>query len=213
MADDYFFGLPTSNDPETLENRFVWWGASRLALWLADYLNDKQSTNKLMKNNETIANILTYLSQNKADMLNFLYSSSSVGLKLAPIRDKKGKIKCYKPVSMVWSGYSNKARDELEFISPQEYKYRDTAKILGDALNRAAEMLSLFTGKSKNELFNNLIAENDVEIPDELGKSVPVQKNEICAVFVISESDYEEKKWEYPKGMPLDVGFRVYKVE
>lgn len=214
MADDYFADFPTSNDVDTLENRFVWWGASQLALWLADFLTDTTKENQLLRKPKTLANILTFLTQNKADMLNFLNSSGSVGLKLAPIRDKKGKVKEYKPVCLEWAGYSKRDRDELEYISPQEYKYRGTAKILGDALNRAADMLALLTDKSKDELFNSLIGGAECEIPAEFGKPVPERRQpKMQTVFVISEAEYEEKKRQYPDGMPLDIGFRVYKCE
>lgn len=202
------------NDVDTLENRFVWWGASRLALWLADFLADTAKENQMLRKPKTLANILTFLAQNKADMLNFLNSSGSVGLKLAPIRNKKGKVTEYKPICLAWAGYSRRDRDEMEFISPQEYKYRDTAKILGDALNRAADMLALLTDKSKDELFISLIGGTECEIPSEFGKPVlERRKPKAQTVFVLSESEYEEKKRQYPEGMPLGIGFRVYKCE
>lgn len=216
-------------DESELESRFIWWGASQISLWLIDFLSNDIDEKRVMKKTETIINILRFLCQNKADMLNLLYNSKGISIKMAPLFDKKGKLKTYMPFSIVWKGYSKKQIEKCEFISPQEHKFRDTARILADALNRACETLSLLTGRDKNEIFNSLI-QCDIHENADSHTETPTQVRTKNTFFVVTEKDWntmqQEKKAEAvrkaagfaklpveERTKQVDCGFRVFKVE
>ena len=174
------------------EEHYVYWGALQISLWLIDVFTKKaKDDGRIIGKPETLVNILEFLCRNKSDMLTFLYNKEGIGFRLSPVKDKKGRVKCYQPVKFFWRGYSKKQIQENEIISPQECKYRDTAKILADALDRAADMISLLTGRDKNAILNSLLAGNkeNLEIPETLSEPVPEQKYTGKTVFVMSETD------------------------
>lgn len=114
------------------------------------------------KKPKNIINLLEFLLKNKMDMLNYIYNEDIV-IGTIPIKDKKGKIKEYKPYKLIWGvATSKKDAEELTFITPDEHKWRDTAKILLEALNSSCTMLSIFTQKSPDEIFNLLIKGQDI---------------------------------------------------
>lgn len=136
------------------EYHYSWWGGLLLAKALIVMLENGDS--KLRRPLNTI-NLLKFLMESKADMLNFMYNEDLV-ICTAPIKNKNGKVKEYKPYRLMFnSGTPEKLVKELEFISPPEKKWRDTAKVLIDALNNACGALSAITGKSPNEIFNNFL--------------------------------------------------------
>lgn len=216
-----------SHEQTAMESRYIWWGASKLSFWLIDLLGEGD---RIMKKPETIINILRFLSQNKADMLNLLYNAGSVSIKMAPVKDnKKGKLKSYIPTAIIWKGYSKKQIKECEFISPQEYKFRDTSRILADALNRACETIVVLTGQDKNEVFNRLLEGDSPSIPEPFADP-PAHEHTKNTFFVITEKDWDtmqqekkeeeaRKSEEFAKLSPkeqlkqLDVGFRVFKLD
>lgn len=218
----------------TIEDKdhYAYWGAVQIALWMQDFLKNAKSERdcRVMYKPETLCNILHFLCQNKSDMLNLLMNKESLTLRLAPVKDKKGKLNTYKPISLVWNGYSRKQIEECELISPQEYKYRDAAKILCETLYRSADMISLLTGKDRESIINNLIAGDPPEMPETFGEVPPVTVRDRAVFFIITEKDYAEmvkekkaaetKRAAAFKEMPdkerlknIDVGFRVFKVE
>ena len=220
-----------SKELPDMESRYIWWGASRLSFWLIDLLGADLlgEGNRIMKKPETIINIFRFLSQNKADMLNLLYNAGGVSLRLAPVKDKKGKLRSYMPTSIIWKGYSKKRIKECEFISPQEYKFRDTSRILADALNRACETIVVLTGQDKNEVFNRLLEGDSPSIPESFADP-PAHEHTKNTFFVITEKDWDtmqqEKKEEEARKSEefaklslkerlkqLDVGFRVLKLD
>ena len=204
------------------EEHYTYWGALQLSLWLIDFLSGKYEADaRILKKPESIINILKFLCRSKSDMLTFLYNKECISFKLTPVKDKKGKLKAYMPIKLTWGKASKRVIHENEVISPQEYKFRDTAKILADALNRAADMISLLTGRNKNDVFNSLIQENkeNLDIPETLSEPVPEQKYNGKIIFVMSETEYAEfekiekaKKEAENKSKGFDVGFRVYKL-
>jgi len=114
------------------------------------------------KKSKNIVNLLEFLLKNKMDMLNYIYNDD-VDIGTTPVKDKKGKIKEYKPYKLIWGATTpKKAVEELTFITPNENKWRDTAKILLEALNSSCMMLSIFTQKSPDEIFNLLIKGKDI---------------------------------------------------
>ncbi len=204
------------------EEHYEYWGALQLSLWLIDFLSGKYYDAKSLRTPGTVINILKFLCRSKSDMLTFLYNKEGIGLKLAPVKDKKGKIKAYMPTKITWFKDSNRVIHENEIISPQEFRYRDTAKILGAALDRAADMISLLTSRNKNDILNSLLAENkeNLEIPETLSEPVPEQKYTGKTILVMTETEYAEfekiekaKKEAENKSKGLDVGFRVYKLD
>ena len=218
----------------TIEDKdhYAYWGAVQLALWMQDFLTNAKSNDdyRVMCKPETLSGILHFLCQNKSDMLNLLLNKEGLALRMAPVKDKKGKLKTYKPISLVWNGYSRKQIEECELISPQEYKYRDSAKILCDALKRATDMIAVLTGNGRDSIFNNLIAGDPPDMPETFGEVPTVTVRDRAVFFIITEKDYAEmvkekkaaeaKRAAAFKEMPveerlknLDVGFRVFKVE
>ena len=159
------------------EYHYSWWGGLLLAKALISTIERGDSKFRQSKN---IISLLQFLTQSKGDMLNFMYHDDLV-ICTAPIKGRNGKVKGYKPYRLMFnSGTPEKVAEQLEFISTPEKKWRDTAKIFLDALNNACGALSVLTGKSPDEVFNNLLNGQKAEAPSEdaagtvavLGKNV-----------------------------------------
>ena len=133
-----------------------------LAKRLVAVLSDEGLKNVFGKT-KNIVNLLNFLLKSKSDMLNFIYHDGTV-IKLSTVKDKKGKIKEYIPYRLMWqSGTPVGTARELDFVSPQENKWRDTAGILMNALNNACTAIGVFTGREPNDIFNELICGEDIE--------------------------------------------------
>ena len=133
-----------------------------LAKRLVAVLSDEGLKNVFGKT-KNIVNLLNFLLKSKSDMLNFIYHDGTV-IKLSTVKDKKGKIKEYIPYRLMWqNGTPVGTARELDFVSPQENKWRDTAGILMNALNNACTAIGVFTGREPNDIFNELICGEDIE--------------------------------------------------
>lgn len=201
---------------------YAYWGALQLALNMKNYLQSASTKGKgdtrVLGKKETIVNILDFLCQDKYRMINFLYNDMTI--KFAPVKDKTGKLKAYKPIQILFHECSKKKLEEIELISENEYKYRNTARILADALEKAVNMICLTTGRDSNDIFNQLIQSEDIEIPETMTESKPEHELKSKTVIVLTETEYEEfkkakeaeKTAKYAKCPLPDVGFRVYKL-
>lgn len=159
--------MPCSERYNALEYHYSWWGAVLLAKRLIELLADKSKYNIYAKAKNT-TNLLNFLLKSKSDMLNFIYHDN-VFVKSNPIKDKKGKVKEYAPYRVIWeSGTPNKVAKELDFISPQENRWRDTAKILMNALNNACTIIGVLTGRKPNDIFNELLCGKEIEKEEQL---------------------------------------------
>lgn len=147
------------------EYHYSWWGAMLLAKRLVAVLSDEGLKNVFGKTKNTV-NLLNFLLKSKSDMLNFIYHDDTA-IKLSTVKDKKGRVKEYIPYRLMWrSGTPVGTARELDFISPHENKWRDTAGVLMNALNNACTVISVFTGINTNEIFNELICGRDIEKTD-----------------------------------------------
>lgn len=85
---------------------YVYWGALQLALHMKDYLQSDlikvKGDTRVLGKKETIVNILDFLCQDKYRIINFLYNDMAI--KFAPVKDKKGKLKAYKPIKFCFMG-------------------------------------------------------------------------------------------------------------
>ena len=159
MANDFDGLTPCSEHINEPVYSWSWWGAMLLAKRIISII---QLGDKAFKKPKNIINLLEFLLKNKMDMLNFIYNEG-MDIGTVPIKDKKGKIKEYKPYKLIWEANTpKKVVEELTFITPDENKWRDTAKILLEALNSSCMMLSIFTQKSPDEIFNLLIKGQDI---------------------------------------------------
>ena len=163
MADD------TSKDCmkqfDSREYYFIWFGACRLALSLLDLIENVKGDKKL-NNTKFIRNTLDFLIKSKSDMLTYILNSSIDGVlfKIAPVRDNKGKAtKEYKPYKLIYSDMSFPETFGTEFISAEEHKWRDTSRILMNALNNAAVTVSTISGRTPNEVFNSFLGGAEIE--------------------------------------------------
>ena len=147
------------------EYHYSWWGAMLLAKRLVAVLSDEGLKNVFGKTKNTV-NLLNFLLKSKSDMLNFIYHDDTA-IKLSTVKDKKGRVKEYIPYRLMWRcGTPVGTARELDFISPNENKWRDTAGVLMNALNNACTVISVFTGRNTNEIFNELICGRDIEKTD-----------------------------------------------
>ena len=149
---------------ETREYYYIWYGACRMAMNLIELISGIQGDRKL-NNTKFIKNTLQYLVKSKYNILNYIISE--VGFKVAPVRDTKGKAtKEWKPYQMT---YENGGAElyGTEFISEEEHKWRDTARILMKALDNASNTISVMNGRDPGEVFNSLICGKSVERPPE----------------------------------------------
>lgn len=156
---------------DTPEYYYTWFGACRLALSLIDIIGDLPNSRKL-NNTKFLKNTLDFLLKSKSDMLTFILNSGADGVtfKVAPVRDGKGKAtKAYKPYKLIYSDLSTPEVYGTEFISEDEHKWRDTARILMKALDNAAVTVSSISGRSQNEVFNSFLGGAAVENPEPVG--------------------------------------------
>ena len=124
---------------DSREYYFIWFGACRLTLSLLDLIENIKGDKKL-NNTKFIKNTLDFLIKSKSDMLTYILNSSLDGalFKVAPVRDNKGKAtKEYKPYKLIYSDMTTPEICGTEFISEEEHKWRDTARILMDAVSAA----------------------------------------------------------------------------
>ena len=209
---------------------YAYWGALQLGLWLIDILESTDKNTKFMREPKTIVNVLKFFLRSKNDLLCFLCTKGNVGIRMMPVHNKKGKVIAYTPLNSIF-GSAIKIPEVAEMISPQEYKYRDTAKILGDALKRACDTISILTGRDSNDVFNSLIKEDNIDIPEAFGnapKDLP-QNDRKTKVVVdnMSNEKYQKAKAVLKKasddtkaelrarktGCSVDIGFKVLKLE
>ena len=165
---------------------YSWWGAMLLAKRLVAVLSDEGLKNVFGKT-KNIVNLLNFLLKSKSDMLNFIYHDGTV-IKLSTVKDKKGRIKEYIPYRLMWqSGTPVGTARELDFISPQENKWRDTAKLLMYALNNACAMLGVFTGRAPNDIFNELLCGKEIETPSCGADAADGSTDDICGGNITAE--------------------------
>lgn len=171
MINDFSNIVPCSEHINEPKYRWSWWGAMLLANRLISAI---QSGDVAFRKPKNIVNLLEFLLKNKMDMLNYIYNEDVV-IGTTPVKDKKGKIKEYKPYKLIWGAGTPKNEVEgLTFITPNENKWRDTAKILLEALGSACTMLSIFTKRPSDEIFNLLIGGKDIpEVKEESRNEMP----------------------------------------
>ena len=133
MANDFDGLTPCSEHINEPVYSWSWLGAMLLAKRIISII---QLGNAAFKKPKNIINLLEFLLKNKMDMLNFIYNDG-MDIGTVPIKDKKGKIKEYKPYKLIWEvNTPKKTVEELTFITPNENKWRDTAKILLEAFKQ-----------------------------------------------------------------------------
>ena len=160
MADDRIDNCSELYEKD--EYHYSWWGAMLLAKRLKSLLSG-EGNQSIWRKTKNLINLLDFLLKSKSDMLNFIYHDGTV-IKLSTVKDKKGKVREYVPYRLMWqSGTPVKTAMGLDFISPQENRWRDTAKILMTALNNACVMLGVMTGRAPNDIFNELICGREID--------------------------------------------------
>ena len=136
---------------DTREYYFIWFGACRLALALIYLIGDMKNDRKI-NNTKFIKNTLDFLLKSKSDMLTYILNSGQGGItfKIAPVRNDKGKsTKEYKPYKLIYSDSTTPEDCGTEFISEEEHKWRDTARILMNAVS-AADVAPVVHGHWEN---------------------------------------------------------------
>ena len=134
---------------DTREYYFIWLGACRLAQALIDLIGDMKNDRKI-NNTKFIKNTLDFLLKSKSDMLTYILNSGQDGItfKIAPVRNKGKSTKECKPYKLIYSDSTTPEDCGTEFISEEEHKWRDTARILMDAVS-AANVAPVVHGKMK----------------------------------------------------------------
>lgn len=176
---------------DTREYYFMWFGACRLALSLVDLIGDMQNDRKI-NNTKFIKNMLNFLLKSKSDMLTYILNSGEGGLSfmVAPVRSPKGKAaKEWKPYRMAYANGADAEISGTEFISEEEHKWRDTARVFANALDNASNAISLMTGRDPGEVFNSLICGKCVERPPGNDDKAPVITDLKLGKAKISKSD------------------------
>ena len=185
------------------EYHYSWWGAMLLAKRLVAILSDDGLKNVFGKSKNTV-NLLNFLLKSKSDMLNFIYHDGSV-VKLSTVKDKKGRVKEYIPYRLAWeSGTPIGTAKELDFISPHENKWRDTAKLLMYALNNACAMLGVFTGRAPNDIFNELLCGKEIETPSCGANAADGSTDDICGGNITAEISDTPPPKKKDKSIVLD---------
>ena len=133
----------------------IWFGAAHLALALKDVIEN--INDKKLNNTKFISDILDFLLKSKSDMLTFIMNYQELNFKLYAVKDKKGNVKAWKPCKLRYGDRRTPESVGTEYISEEEHKWRDTARILMDALENAATTISTINGKPKNDVLNQLI--------------------------------------------------------
>lgn len=163
----------------------VWWGASRLALAIIKMI-DNTVDNKIkeFKNPLFVKNVLEFLLKSSSDMLTFILNGGELSIICAKMSGKGGST--LKPYRLVHCDNVTPEIAKTEFISEDEYKWRETARILMDALDNAVTCVSAMNGRTKNEVLNGFLGGRTVEVipPAPTGKKL------------ITESSVGEIKFE-----------------
>ena len=212
------------------KRHYCYWGALQLALWLVDLHESNDKSTEYMRKPKTVANVLKFLCKSK-DRMMILLLTKKCCFRMMPVLNKKGKAIAYTPMiftSNEWIDIS----DVKEMLSPDEYKFRDTAKILGEALRKSCETISLFTGRNTNDIFNSLLCGEEIEIPETFGKAPETLPKNEKKTKIIIDNNMNAEKYEKAKsvlrktseetkaflrkqktGCAVDVGFKVLKVD
>lgn len=134
----------------------VWWGASRLALAIIKMIdNTVDNQIKEFKNPLFIKNVLEFLLKSSSDMLTFILNGGELSIICAKMSGKGGST--LKPYRLVHYDETTPENSKTEFISEDEYKWRETARILMDALDNAVTCVSAMNGRTKDEVFNGFL--------------------------------------------------------
>lgn len=183
---------------DTQQYHDIWFGACRLALSLQELIKSIQNDRKL-NNTRFLNNILEFLLMNKSDMLTYIMNDNSIIFRLAPERDKKGKVTGWKPYAMLHDDGVTPEYAGTEFISEKEYKWRETARIFLKALNEACVTLSMLTGRDQGEIFNQLLKGKPITEPEgEAVESAPLITESPVGSVKISKSDIPRGVVEKP---------------
>lgn len=172
---------------DTQQYHDIWFGACRLALSLQKLIKSVQSDRKL-NNTGFLNNILGFLLMDKSDMLTYIMTG--VGIKVAPTRDKKGKITGWKPYRLLHSDGTTPEYAGTEFISEKEHKWREMARMFLNALNEACVTISMLTGRDQNDIFNQLLKGQPIAEPkDNEEENAPLITESLIGSVKISKSD------------------------
>lgn len=165
MYDDVPAGEEIRNLFETQQYHDIWFGACRLALSLQELIKSIQNDRKLNRT-RFLDSVLGFLLMDKSDMLTYIMNEGSITFRVAPARDKKGKAAGWKPYAMLHDDGVTPEYAGAEFISEREHKWRDTSRILLNALNEACATIGLLTGRDQNEIFNQLLKGQPIAEPE-----------------------------------------------
>lgn len=146
----------------TEQYRQVWWGASRLALAIIRMIdNTVDNQIKEFKNPLFIKNVLEFLLKSKSDMMTFVLNGGELSIICAKMSGKGGST--LKPYRLIHYDETTPEISGTEFISEDEYKWRETARILMDVLDSAVTCVSAMNGRTKNEVFNGFLGGRTIE--------------------------------------------------
>ena len=141
--------------------RNEWWGAKLLAEQLLDYVNHSEFK-KTFGKWSNIERFLNFLLKEKYNMMNFIYLGGQANPQFKIL--KKGKtVSELEPVKLDIAHPREKSARRYEIITEDEYKYRNLCAILLDGLGAAGDMISLMSGRDKNEVFTQLIVTANTE--------------------------------------------------
>lgn len=159
----------------TEQYRQVWWGASRLALAIIRMIdNTVENQIKEFKNPLFIKNVLEFLLRSKSDMLTFALNGGELSVICARMSGKGGST--LKPYRLIHYDETTPEISGTEYISEDEYKWRETARILMDALDNAVTCVSAMSGRTENDVLNGFLGGRTIEeIPP-----APTGKKSIC---------------------------------
>lgn len=174
---------------DTQQYHDIWFGACRLALALQELIRDIQCDRKL-NNTKFVNNVLSFLTEDKSDMLTYIINSGSMTFRIAPVRSKNRKIKEWKPYKLLHDDGKTPEFAETEYISNNEHKWRETARIFLDALNEACTTISMLTGREQNDVFNQLLKGRSIAEPEHNAEGKePLITESAVADVKISKSD------------------------
>ena len=140
----------------------VWWGASRLALAIIKMIDHTMDDKiKEFKNPLFVKNVLEFLLKSSSDMLTFILNGGELSIICAKISGKGGST--LKPYRLVHCDNVTPEIAKTEFISEDEYKWRETARILMDALDNAVTCVSVMSGRTENDVLNGFLGGRTIE--------------------------------------------------
>ena len=174
---------------DTQQYHDIWFGACRLALALQELIRGIQGDRKL-NNTKFVNNVLSFLTEDKSDMLTYIMNSGNTAFRIAPVRSKNGKTKEWKPYKLLHGDGKTPEFAETEFISENEHKWRETARVFLGALNEACLTISMLTGREQNDVFNQLLKGRSIAEPeDNADGKEPLITESAVADVKISKSD------------------------